>query len=196
MLKQRVITALVMAGIFLAAITLLPLPGLALLFAVLIAMGAWEWSRLAGWNAPVARAMYVLVSGACLLAVYKHCQLDGQPVREQVQPFLGLACLWWSLSLLWIKGYPGSAALWRNRAMRSLMGLLVLVPAWLSAVYLLSFPRGAVLLVVLVLVVAGADIGAYLAGKQFGRHKLAEKVSPAKTWEGFWGGIMLCSLLA
>ena len=196
MLKQRVITALVMAGIFLAAITLLPLPGLALLFAVLIAMGAWEWSRLAGWSAPVARAMYVLVIGACLLAVYKHCQLEGQPLREQVQPFLGLACLWWSFSLLWIKGYPGSAALWRNRAMRSLMGLLVLVPAWLSAVYLLSFPRGAVLLVVLVLVVAGADIGAYFAGKQFGRHKLAEKVSPAKTWEGFWGGIMLCSLLA
>ena len=65
-----------------------------------------------------------------------------QPSREQVQPFLGLACLWWSFALLWVKGYPGSAVLWRTRAMRSLMGLLILVPAWMSAIYLLSFPRG------------------------------------------------------
>ena len=47
-----------------------------------------------------------------------------------------------------------------------------------------------------VVVVAAADIGAYFSGKTWGRHKLAEKVSPAKTWEGFWGGMAGCVLLS
>jgi phosphatidate cytidylyltransferase len=45
-------------------------------------------------------------------------------------------------------------------------------------------------------VVATADIGAYFTGRRFGRHKLAVRVSPAKTWEGFWGGVVACALLA
>ena len=61
MLKQRVITALVMAGVFLAAVALLPLPALAVLFAILIALCAWEWARLAGWQATPSRIAYVLI---------------------------------------------------------------------------------------------------------------------------------------
>ena len=52
------------------------------------------------------------------------------------------------------------------------------------------------MLVVMVLVVVTADIGAYFSGKNFGKHKLAVLVSPAKTWEGFWGGMVCCVLLA
>ena len=196
MLKQRVITGLIMAGIFLAAIIFLPLPGLALLLGILVSMGAWEWTRLAGLNSSVARVFYVLVLVAVLGALYSYCQLGNDPSQEQVQPILGVACLWWSFAMLWVKGYPASAVLWRTVAMRCLMGQLILAPAWMSAVFLLSFPRGGMLLVVMVLVVAAADIGAYFSGKRFGKHKLAVLVSPAKTWEGFWGGIICCVLLA
>jgi len=185
-----------MAGLFLSAIAFLPLTGLAVLFGVLIALGAWEWSSLAGWRQPAARALYVLLVGVAMGALYGVCGLGGQPLRAQVQPLLGVACLWWSFALLWIRGYPGSAVLWQPRVTRAAMGVLILVPGWLSAVYLLSFPRGAWLLVVMVLVVAAADIGAYFTGRRFGRHKLAERVSPAKTWEGFWGGVAACTLLA
>ena len=196
MLKQRVITGLIMAGLFLAAVIFLPLPGLALLLGILVSMGAWEWTRLAGLNSPMARVLYVLVLAAVLGALYSYCQLGNAPSQEQVQPFLGVACLWWSFAMLWVKGYPASAALWRMVPMRCLMGLLILAPAWMSAVFLLSFPRGGMLLVVMVLVVVAADIGAYFSGKTFGKHKLAVLVSPAKTWEGFWGGIICCVLLA
>lgn len=51
-------------------------------------------------------------------------------------------------------------------------------------------------MVVLVVVVATADIGAYFVGKRFGKHKMAALVSPAKTWEGFWGGVAACTMLA
>jgi phosphatidate cytidylyltransferase len=190
MLRQRVITAVIMAGLFLGAIAFLPLPGLALVFGVLICLGGWEWSRLSGWESPFSRCVYVLVLAAILAGLYHYCQLGGAPGREQVQPFLGLACLWWSFALLWVKSYPTSALLWQTMAMRSLMGVLVLAPAWMAAVFLLSFPRGGGLMVVMVLTVAVADIGAYFSGRAWGRHKLAAVVSPAKTWEGFWGGML------
>ena len=196
MLKQRVITALIMAGLFVASIVYLPLPGLALLFGILIGLGAWEWSRMAGFLNPMVRAIYVLLVLAGLVAVYLYCHLGDAPSREMVQPFLGVACLWWSFALLWVKSYPDSAIFWRNIAMRCLMGFLILVPAWIASVYLLSFPQGGILVVVMVIVVAAADIGAYFAGKRFGEHKLADQVSPAKTWEGFWGGVVSCVLLA
>jgi phosphatidate cytidylyltransferase len=196
MLRQRVITGLIMAGLFLSAMVFLPLPALAAVFGALVLAGGWEWSRLAGWQSVVTRTLYVLVLTASMLALYWYCRLDQRPAPEQVQPFLGLACLWWSFALLWVKSYPMSAVLWRTVFMRSLMGLLILTPAWLAAVFLLSFPRGGLLVVIMVLVVASADIGAYFSGKTWGRHQLAEKVSPAKTWEGFWGGMAGCMLLS
>ena len=196
MLKQRIMTALLMAGLFLAAVYYLPVPGLALLLGLLIAAGAWEWSSLAGWQRPVARSLYVVAVLAALFVVYSYCQLDSLPQREQVQPWLGVACLWWACALLLVQGYPGSAVLWRNAVIRSAIGVLILVPAWMSAVYLLSFPPGGLLLVAMVIVVATADIGAYFAGRRYGKHKLAVLVSPAKTWEGFWGGVTACTLLS
>lgn len=196
MLRQRVITAVVMAALFLAAMAFLPLPGLALCFAAVVALGAWEWAPLAGWKGPMTRTIYVLLVLASLAALYVYCGLGESPRREQVQPVLGLACLWWCFSLLWVKGYPGSALLWGSAPVRCLMGVVVMASAWVAAVYLLSFPWGGLLMVGMILVVAAADIGAYFAGKTFGRHKLAAAVSPAKTWEGFWGGMFSVFLLA
>ncbi|MFK8050258.1 MAG: phosphatidate cytidylyltransferase [Halioglobus sp.] len=193
MLKQRVITGVIMVVVFLSAVVFLSVQGLALLFALVVALGAWEWSRLASWQASPARVFYVAVVLGCMAALYLYCDLGGEPVHKQVQPFLGLACLWWSIALLWVKSYPASSSIWGNRWMRSLMGLLILPPAWLSAIFLLSFPRGGAMLVAMILIVVAADIGAYFSGKRFGKHKLAESVSPAKTWEGFWGG-MCCAL--
>lgn len=196
MLRQRVITALIMAAAFLAAIVFLPLPGLALAFGLVVALGGWEWSRLAGWNTPVARVIYVMLLLGVLAYLYVYCDLGGSPTREQVQPLLGLACLWWSFALLWVKSYPASAVLWSTVVVRSIMGVLILSLAWLAAVYLLSYPRGGLLMVIMIVVVVTADVGAYFSGKTWGKHKLAVSVSPKKTWEGFWGGIGACLLLA
>lgn len=195
MLRQRVITALVMAGLFLASVLFLPYKALAVFFGALVLAGGWEWSRLAGWQAPLARGGFVLLLLAALVLLFFHCQLDTQPTRESVQPVLGLACLWWSFALLWVKSYPGSATIWSHRVMRSIMGLLILAPAWTAAMYLLSYPRGGLLMVMLVLVVAAADVGAYFAGKSLGKHKMAPAVSPAKTWEGFWGGALTVAVV-
>jgi phosphatidate cytidylyltransferase len=97
---------------------------------------------------------------------------------------------------LWVMGYPASATLWSTRPMLGLMGVLVLVPAWLAVVYLLHLDSGRWLLLYMFVVVAAADIGAYFSGKRFGKRKLALAVSPGKSWEGVWGGLVVCGLLA
>lgn len=190
MLKQRVFTAIAMAIAFLAGVLFLSIPTLALTFVVVVALGAWEWAPLAGLENALARAAYVLLVVLGCGALYFNLSLGDSPRRADVQPLLGVACLWWCFALLWVRSFPGSAVLWRSRLMRMVMGLMVLLPAWMAAVYLLSFQRGGVLMATLVLLVATADIGAYFIGKRFGRHKLAPAVSPAKTWEGFWGGMI------
>ncbi len=196
MLKMRVVTALIVAAVFLSLMAYLPLQGLALFFAVVVLLGAWEWAPLAGWKSIAPRLLYVAMVGGCLFGLYQYCQFAFEPARKDLQPLLGAACLFWSLPLLWVKGYPGSSVFWGSVIVRSLMGIVIMASAWLAAVYLLHFDQGRFLMVALILTVATADIGAYFSGKQFGRHKLAVAVSPAKTWEGFWGGMFSVLLLA
>lgn len=185
-----------MALVFLGAVLFLSIPTLALAFAVVVALGAWEWAPLAGLQQTLARGLFVTVVVVGCGVFYVYLSLADSPRRHEVQPLLGVACLWWCFALLWVRSFPASAVLWNSRPMRVLMGLMVLLPAWVAAVYLLSFQRGGVLMATLVLLVATADIGAYFAGKRFGRHKLAPAVSPAKTWEGFWGGVACVVLVA
>jgi phosphatidate cytidylyltransferase len=196
MLRQRVITAVVLVALLVAAVAFMPLPGLALFFAAVALIAVWEWSDLAGYEALWGRCAYMAAAASLMLFAYYYCALGGDPIVASVQSLLGLACLWWAIALLWVKSYPASAQLWGTRPMLGLMGVLVLVPAWLAIIYLLSYLHGALLLLYMVAVVAAADIGAYFSGKRWGRRKLAVEVSPGKSWEGFWGGLAACALLA
>jgi phosphatidate cytidylyltransferase len=196
MLRQRIITALVLAAGLLSALIYLPLPPLAAVLGGVVAIAAWEWSALIGLKAVWSRGLYALLCIGGMWLLWDHCELGGEALLVHVQPVLGLACLWWAIALLWVKGFPGSAVIWGNTVMLSLMGLLVLLPPWLAVVYLLGYDNGRLLLLAMVVVVAFADIGAYFTGKRWGRRKLAYEVSPGKSWEGFWGGMCVCMGLA
>ena len=77
-----------------------------------------------------------------------------------------------------------------------MMGMFTLLPAWLALVYLSYHQYSISLILILVALVASADIGAYFVGRHWGRAKLAPLVSPGKSWAGFWGGLGSSSLLA
>ncbi len=195
-LEQRIVTGVALAGGVIAAVALLPLPALAALFGAVVAISAWEWTRLAGFGQPAIRVVYVAVTVAAMASLYVYCDLGGTPRIDNLQPLFGLACLWWAIALLWIKGYPASGALWATPWMLTLMGWLVLLPAWLAAVFLLTYEYGQLMLLAMVILVAAADIGAYFSGRKFGRTKLALSVSPGKTWEGVIGGQLAVIALA
>lgn len=195
-LQKRIVTGVILAVSVIAAVWYLSIPLLAMTLGAVVVIASWEWSALAGYRQPLTRCLYVAACTLGMWGLYQYCELSGPPQLERVQPFLGLACLWWAIALLWIKGYPASAALWGTPLLLNLMGFLVLLPAWLAVVYLLHYDNGRLLLLAMVVVVAFADIGAYFTGKRWGRRKLAVAVSPGKSWEGFWGGLLTCLLLA
>lgn len=196
MLRQRIVTALALAGGLGAALVWLPSGALALLFALMLALAGWEWAMLCGWDHPGARLLYVLVLLAALGGVALFTDLPGAMDIDAVRDLLGLAGLWWALALLWVMGYPGSVPLWRAPLMRAAMGVLTLVPPWLALVFLREQPKGRQLILLVIVLVAAADIGAYFAGRAWGRSKLAPRVSPGKSWAGFWGGLGSAAAMA
>lgn len=196
-LKQRVKTAVILAILFLGVLFLAPIQWFAFVTAGVILLGGWEWANLADLNRALRWVFLGLLGGVLIVtANYVFNMRFDNPDLSRARQILAVACGWWALALLWVQSYPASAALWGNRWVRALIGLLVLVPAWLSVVILCVQNHGAWLLLFVVAIVVGADVGAYFVGRRFGRRKLARKVSPGKSWEGFFGGLAVCLVLA
>ena len=197
MLKQRIITALVLVALFLGALFLLPIQWFSLVTVAVILVGGWEWANLSHLNRAL-RFVFLAALGAALIgtAEYVFAMDFGNPDTSRARQILAVACGWWALAFLWVQSYPASAMLWGNRWARGLIGLVVLVPAWLSMVILRGQEHGAWLVLFVVAVVVAADVGAYFVGRRFGKHKLAREVSPGKSWEGFFGGLVACLVLA
>jgi|TARA_B110000116_G_scaffold270190_1_gene287679 phosphatidate cytidylyltransferase len=197
MLKLRVVSAIIMAAVFLSVLFLLPALAFSLFIAVVVVVGAWEWANLSGFEVPAARIGYAGILGLSLLGLYFYCGFDAGLLRlESIQILLLIACGFWTIALLWVQGFPQSSLLWGNRWLRLIMGLLVLLPTWLALVYVRSLESGQWLVLLAIMSIACADIGGYFVGRRFGRRKLAIHVSPRKTWEGFWGGQLCNAVLA
>lgn len=188
MLKQRVITGLILVIAFAGSLFLLPALVFVTLVGAVILLGAWEWSRLAGLATPMQRLAYVALV-AVAMAIY-HWGAVGQPVA-----LLAVAAGWWLLVLFWVLDYPASAHRLHNRPVVLLMGVMTLLPAWVALYWLLGREQGAHWLALVAAVVASADIGAFFGGHAFGRHRLAPAVSPGKTWEGVLCGLLLALLV-
>ncbi|MGE8501616.1 MAG: phosphatidate cytidylyltransferase [Pseudomonas sp.] len=187
MLKQRIITALVLLPIALCGFFLLDGLAFALFIGAVVTLGAWEWARLAGFEAQVLRVGYAAVVAALLVVIYL------LPALAPV--LLLLAVLWWLAAIWLVLGYPDSSRYWGGLPGRLLIGLLILLPAWQGLVLLKQWPQANALIIAVMVLVWGADIGAYFAGKTFGKRKLAPKVSPGKSWEGLYGGLAASLLI-
>jgi len=186
-LKQRVLTGIVLVALMLGVIVLLPPQWFLACMGLVILLGAWEWARLAGLQDLKARAGYVAVVLLALPLLYAQ---DEAPRRL----LLVAGCLWWVYACFLVRRYPALGALWQRSWLLIVAGLFVLLPGWSALVFLSASGHHVALVLLLLGMVAAADIGAYFSGRAFGRRKLAPQVSPNKTWEGFAGG-MCCSCL-
>jgi phosphatidate cytidylyltransferase len=185
MLRERVITALVLAALVLAVIFWLPEVATKAALALLVIGAAWEWSAFPRFTQHSARALYVAVVAACVAAAWWF-----GVEREEMDRLIHAALLWWVFALIWVAIAPARV----NRTTAAGAGLLVLVPAWLAMTRLHAL--GPEFLLFLILLVVAADVGAYFAGRAFGRNKLAPRVSPGKTWEGVLGGFAAAAVMA
>ncbi|TNE80229.1 MAG: hypothetical protein EP334_03440, partial [Gammaproteobacteria bacterium] len=126
-LKQRIITALVMAVVFAAALFLLEPFGFSMAVALVVIYAAWEWSDLSDLRSPPMRFAYVLLVALLLLASARYLGVSTGHLRqpENGHALLVVTTPWWAFALLWVQGYPSSALLWGSKAVRALMGMLV-----------------------------------------------------------------------
>ena len=187
MLKQRVITALVLMALLLPALFARPAWPFALLTLVMMAAAGWEWGRLNGAGA-LAVPMGLLLGAACAAALYAGW--------SAAPP----ASLWWLAMLTWVLGgtfvLRGGPAGWPllPAAARCAIGLLLLWTAWLALAAAKAIGINFILSVFCL--VWAADIAAYFGGRAFGKRKLALAISPGKSWEGVWSGMLGTLLLA
>ena len=204
MLKSRLITALILIPIVIAALFWLPPVGFALVTLAISMLAAWEWGQLSGFASRGQRIGLSIVIGL-LLVVMQLALPASQPLLAvpHVSGALWAGLGWWIVALLLVLRYPGSAAWWRNsRPLRVVFGLLTIVPFFWGMLVLRQYHyaedhfAGAWWLLYVMLLVWGADSGAYMFGKLFGKHKLAPKVSPGKTWEGCIGGLVTSALIS
>lgn len=190
MLKQRVLTALVLAPLIVALVFLTSTPIFAVLLAAIFLAGLWEWTRMSGMrNRPLR---------GCLLLGYAVVMALLWPVvRSQwwwLPALVGFA--WWLLAFAWLRHTSFGASPTRaHTALKLLAGLLVVVPAWCAVVALhggrvtYSPPHAPWWVIFFAGIVVAGDIGAYFAGTRFGGRKLAPSISPGKTWAGVYGAL-------
>lgn len=170
----------------------LPLNLFALLLGLVLVAGAWEWGHLVPLASSALRLLYCVVVAGLMWLLWQ-TGLD-----DTIRWLLPLAILWWLFALYWLTHpqicAPAGAVC---TGFKLLAGILVIVPAWAAlAVLQGSRPDGPVLTLGLMIMVWLADSGAYFAGRRWGRNKLAPVISPGKTREGAYGGLLVSMVFA
>ena len=191
MLRERVITALVLLALLIPAVMARsPLP-FALLTIVLIGAAGWEWARLCGLPRLAAIASGVVLGLACLAIAPLGSGIGGVAIPGEA---------WGAVALLWVVG--GALALRAgpdgfrtlNAVLRFVVGWVLIAAAW--AALIASWERGLAYLATVCALVWFADIFAYFGGRALGKRKLAPSISPGKSWEGAICGLLAVVVLA
>lgn len=187
MLKQRVITALILVAVLLPALFHPNSLWLSLLALVMVGVAFWEWCTIMGLSAAASRLGAV---GVGVLSVLIHLAAESFEVIPWLTAFISLGWL-----MLFVGMGLRGLQFWQGLStpLRGLWGVLCLVATWLTLVH--AKVIGVNFLLSIFCLVWVADIGAYFSGRAWGRHKLAPTLSPGKSWEGVGGAVVSVLLL-
>ncbi len=207
MTRTRLLAALVMAPLAIAAVLLLSTPWMAALSAAAFLIGLWEWLRLAEIDDPIARGVLLVVNLLLMVAlVWASRSATGSSlILFQLMMMLGV--IWWLLAVIWLRHYDfASDHDTHARVFKLAAATLSIVPAWCALALIHAsdsepsllggVPQGHVWLLVALMIVWAADSGAYFAGRKFGKTKLSPRISPNKTVEGLVGGVIAGMIVA
>jgi phosphatidate cytidylyltransferase len=187
-IRDRVISAVWVALLLVAAVLWLPPFWSAAALSLVLLTAAWEWAGFLVAARMLPRMVFVAATAAL-------CALWWVVSRTSagLHVLLWAACAFWIVALVWVFASPGRVGPIRVAS----TGLLALSFAWLALARMrIDWEHGGHVVMYALLLVWLADSGAYFAGRAFGKRKLAPAVSPGKTWAGLWGGLAACALLA
>lgn len=201
MLIQRILTAIVLIPLVIIALFFAPLSIFSYLIIAVCALATWEWSHFLGMVEKTQKAIFMVLI-ISLLALLYLIPIDLSLKGQLFTYIICLSIVWWLIALLLVISYPQSAKYWsKSILIKLLFALFTLIPFYISMLelreinYDIDRYTGAVWLLYVFVLVWATDTGAYFAGRAIGKHKLAVKVSPGKTIEGFIGGVSLAILV-
>ena len=187
MLKQRILTALVLLAVLLPALIASQAWPFAVLTMAAMAVGGWEWARLNGAGA-LAVPLGAVLAAACALALYSGWATTAPRLA------------WWLAFAIWVLGgtwvLRAGVAGWPRapRPVRWVIGLVALFTGWLALANAKAIGLNFILSVFFL--VWSADVFAYFGGRALGKRKLAPAISPGKSWAGVWSGMVGALLVA
>ena len=193
MLKQRILTALVLASLTLWALFGLPDSLLLGVFAIMLLAGAWEWSRLAELHGRIEQLGYLMV----LFAAMWFAKWLVDSYSDIVPVILISAVFAWFLILYWLAMYErGRLRVHLSKASRVMLGVLLPLTFLSIAFILTGMENDRIYILLMFILIWGADTAAYFSGRAFGKNKLAPSISPGKTWEGVAGALLMTVVIA
>lgn len=184
MLKQRVITALILSLIAVGAMLWSPI-AFAIVATTVMALALFEWLQLAGASRLWSAVLAVVVSVALLSSLLLTTDARDVVFRIGLPLSAAAAAVWLGIALLIVQ--PNALAIRLPRPVGVALALLLVIAAWFALMKFLF--EGVVVLLSVLCIVWIADTAAYFAGRAFGRRKLAPHISPGKTWAGVIGAV-------
>jgi len=193
MLKQRVITALLLLPLVMAVIFMASASWFLLLLALILLGGSREYSRLAGVSSYPTGYLLVLIQATILAVLFLY--IDYWP--NNISMYLSACCIAWVLLFIRLPLYRPDMQLDNSYRIISLVTAIVsITTGWFALGWIRVQPEGSWLILLLLLIVWAADTGAYFSGRVFGKKKLAPHISPGKTMAGVYGGLIAAPVIA
>lgn len=193
MLKLRVLTALILLPLVMVAIFLLPAHWFMVLLVFILMRGSEEYTRLAGLSGHYARVPVLVLQGLIMLVLFWYkASWD-----NHILLYMSASCAAWLLMFIRLPLYhPDSQPDNAYRIISVITAILSITTGWFAFGWIRMQSDGAWLVLLLLLIVWAADTGAYFSGKTFGKNKLAPHISPGKTREGLFGGLITAWIVA
>ncbi|WMY97121.1 MAG: phosphatidate cytidylyltransferase [Arsenophonus sp.] len=201
--NTRIISAVTLIPLFIFFIFLLPLDVFGYVLIFIIAFTVWEWCQFFGWIKPVKRIIFSIVFCISLLGLQLSFQDLTKLTKEPLIIYiLCIGLIWWIFATILLITFPFSARIWSDSMiLKILFCIFSILPFYSGSLlirsinYVINPFVGSWLILYIIFLVWSIDIGGYFFGYFFGKYKLAEKISPAKTIEGMLGGIVTAGVI-